>query len=320
MNLQEDIQIKLIFRLAPVLLSLLFVLVPVASYGAQISVMGPPVEQGQGIYSIPVVIDTGNDSINAVSGEVILPEGLNVGAILVNQSVVSFWVREPKIEPADQKGSARSIGFSGVIAGGVSTRAGNLFNIVFTSVDANNKNYTIQLKNLVAFKNDGLGTSITLKPVQTSFAVRSVAAATSTIVFNAQLAGDVTPPDPFEPALGHNTHVFDDKWFVAFATRDSGSGIDHYEVQETSNRTPDPNKWVRASSPYVLQNQNGRVTIFIKAIDKAGNSATALITHAGDASLRGYWWIFAALTLVGLMALLVLVKRWSRHPVIKPNV
>jgi hypothetical protein len=92
------------------------------------------------------------------------------------------------------------------------------------------------------------------------------------------IPADINPPELFVPELGQSNDILNGAWFVAFSTVDKGLGLDHFEVMEIV----DPllsifGSWKRAESPYVLQDQNLRSYILVKAIDRAGLSRTVTL-------------------------------------------
>ena len=101
-----------------------------------------------------------------------------------------------------------------------------------------------------------------------------------------EMRTDTTAPEPFTIELDREPTAYNGKYFIAWSTTDKQSGIDHYEVLET-----DPWKfgffsffngerrafWTRAESPYVLQDQNLRSKILVKAVDKIGNEQIAML-------------------------------------------
>ena len=82
------------------------------------------------------------------------------------------------------------------------------------------------------------------------------------------LEKDKTPPESFEITLGKDPSLFDNRYFIGFFTTDAESGVAYYEVQEGER------DFVRAESPYVLQDQSIKNIIKAKAFDKAGNERT----------------------------------------------
>lgn len=95
---------------------------------------------------------------------------------------------------------------------------------------------------------------------------------------------DATDPEEF------TLQVIDieNKKYLVFSTTDATSGIDRYEVSETGldwlgNTKPEQTiKWKIAKSPYLLENQNLKSVLKVKAIDKAGNERLSeIILHSG---------------------------------------
>jgi len=83
------------------------------------------------------------------------------------------------------------------------------------------------------------------------------------VIFRAMV--DSTVPEKFKSEIGQDPSVFGGKYFLSFSTTDKLSGIDHYEVKEGNK------DFKEVKSPYVLEDQNLRGKIIVKAIDKAGN-------------------------------------------------
>jgi len=115
------------------------------------------------------------------------------------------------------------------------------------------------------------------------------------------------------PEIAQNSAITNGKWFLVFATQDKGSGIDHYKVKETRQRFLDIfSKWISGESPHVLQDQELRSYIFVKAVDKAGNTRIEKITPKNP--LRWYEnyenWIIIK---VGILAALLATKKiWRK--------
>ncbi|OGH83817.1 MAG: hypothetical protein A2261_03705 [Candidatus Magasanikbacteria bacterium RIFOXYA2_FULL_44_8] len=104
---------------------------------------------------------------------------------------------------------------------------------------------------------------------------------------------DVDAPESFKPEIAQDPNIFGGKWFLAFATQDKGSGIDHYEIREDLGfriknlggiikkflipKSYLLNSWQEVESPYVLKDQKLKSWVYIKAIDKAGNERIEVI-------------------------------------------
>jgi len=84
---------------------------------------------------------------------------------------------------------------------------------------------------------------------------------------------DTTSPEEFTPQVMD----IEEKKYLVFSAMDATSGIDHYEVSEIGlnwlggvELEQEP-EWKIAKSPYLLEDQDLKSIVKIKAVDKAGN-------------------------------------------------
>ena len=96
---------------------------------------------------------------------------------------------------------------------------------------------------------------------------------------------DSTAPEDFQPEIAKDPSLFNNKYFLSFATEDKSSGIAYYEVLEEDKKgnyfgTKVKADWKRAESPYVLRDQNLKSKISVKAVDNAGNEKMRMIYPA----------------------------------------
>jgi len=123
---------------------------------------------------------------------------------------------------------------------------------------------------------------------------------------------DTQPPEEFKPETGKSPSVFEGKYFLSFATKDSGSGIDHYEILEIGDGGEEV--WKIGESPYLLKDQTLQSTIRVKAIDKAGNERIAEIIPSlpkRPISLPG-WKIILVLAGIGIAWWILRITRKRR--------
>ena len=85
--------------------------------------------------------------------------------------------------------------------------------------------------------------------------------------WNTILSNDKTPPEFIEAIVSRDAHILDNRYFVSFFAVDEDSGIAYYEIKEGDR------DFVRAESPYPLQDQSSKSIVQIKAVDKAGNES-----------------------------------------------
>jgi len=205
-----------------------------------------------------VLIDTQGEDINAFEGVVTFPSDLfKPLEVRRGGGLVNFWIEEPRIEASGE------VRFSGITPGGF-TGHGQLFSLVFQTKQQGSG--TIVVESGRALRDDGAGSSAHATSIGDSIVVSSSLASSGVI----PEIVDADPPEPFTPVVARDPTLFDGKYFLAFATQDKGSGVDHYEVCEGIFR-----ECVTAKSPYLLQHQNVDWKIIVRAVDRAGNVRTA---------------------------------------------
>ncbi len=245
-------------------------------------------------FEVGVFLDTQNDDINAIEGILVFSSDLlELKEIRDGNSIINFWVERPVL-------SQTPVTFAGIIPGGYRFPKGLILSLVFQA--KGNGTGTIRLENAHTLRNDGQGTETPLTLAFSSVVISDnpqfPPPAVSPIV-------DTIPPESFRPELSRDPSIFNNQWFLSFATQDKGSGIDHYEVRETY--AWGQGSWERAESPYVMRGQNPSLAVDIKAVDRAGNSrmeTTAPIKHVPSIVETIIFY-----GLIMLMILLVLVRR-----------
>lgn len=140
------------------------------------------------------------------------------------------------------------------------------------------------------------------------FRLRECVAGVCGPVSTRKIMKDNTPPEPFEPVLGQEDEIFGGKKFLSFATEDKVSGISYWEVYEGE-------KNYVARSPYVLQNQEYKGDIIIKAYDKAGNERQAVISTIEKKSTYNIVIMFGIIiiAIVAGMAVIFWLTRIKNH-------
>lgn len=203
------------------------------------------------------------EAINALEGKVVWPkEYFDLVAINDGNSIVNFWLTKPSV---DVEGY---LSFAGIIPGGYAESGGLLFS---ATLQAKQDGETeVSLKEVKALISDGQGTPapVTIVPLKLSIA-------TSTPLLLDFPNPDHERPEDFKPEISTSTDLFGGQYFMVFATQDKGSGVDHYEVIESSKiletRKIDPALWSRAESPYLLTDQTLASYLYVKAVDVVGN-------------------------------------------------
>ena len=246
-------------------LSLIFVLfsvLPLKGYAAKLSLDSQFQEIGIGQqFQVNVILNTEGEELNALEGNVIFPNNLaTLKEIRDGNSIISFWIERPKMINEDK------IEFSGIIPGGYQGTNGFLFSAIFTAKTEGKG--IIELQNTRVLKNDGIGTPANVKISNFQFNIKDVGRP-----YTSPEIRDAEPPETFRPEIAKDAELFNGKYFLVFATQDKGSGIAGYAIHENTRiRTRiDTKEWITAEGPYVLQDQNLRSYVYVKAVDKAGN-------------------------------------------------
>ncbi len=164
--------------------------------------------------------------------------------------------------------------------------------------------------------NDGLGTETHLSLVPNRLLV--VAAPNGYKPNQPTGPLDAIPPLPFDVNIIRTPHAFNNQYFATFMAEDNESGIDHYEVIEVSGIDsvvqPEPTdlSWRVGESPHVMKLQHMPVTIFVKAVDRAGNIRIERGSF-GSAPLRpNYGRIFALVLILFMLLCLAYFWGWFR--------
>ncbi len=229
-----------------------------------------------------VWLDPEGALVNAVEGGVLFEkEKFALKDISSADSIVNFWVEQPR------EVSQGEVFFSGIIPGGFSgvlspyyegARAGKVLSLALRAKESGSAMITLQ--NPKALLNDGNGTAVSVQESSVQLVISPQGAGGE---FVAPVLEDRDIPESFSPMVAQDASLFNGKWFMAFSTKDKGSGIDRYEVREDFPQGDirrffsGKNQWKRVESPYALYDQARRSNVLIKAIDRHGNERIATV-------------------------------------------
>jgi hypothetical protein len=259
---------------------------------------------------VGVLLSTQGQAIAAVEGEVTFPEEyFEVVDIRDGDSAINFWIEQPHV-------AGGTVRFAGVTPGGIVRQDALLFTLVLEAKAATPQ-AVLNTLHAQALLNDGQGTaaSVTTGPLEIEIlAVGNKGSYLPPV--------DNVPPEAFVLTLAQDPDVYNGAWSVVFATQDKGVGIDHYEVQE---RLPwwqfkgwgRQSAWVRAESPYLLQDQGLTSRIAVKALDKSGNErlSTLAPTHGFFINAEGKnWGILGPILLIMAISIIIAFgKLWRKR-------
>lgn len=214
-----------------------------------------------------VLIDAPDAAVNAAQGTFLYdPAQLTPVAVRYGNSILRYWVQPPSLP--ETSGEIPFIGglpYPGFIGNG-----GPIMSVVFRAEGSNTDTALSFASDAQAILNDGQGTAAdTQAEAMTIALVERKAAICSTAPERKDVFEDSTQPEPFDVIIAQSEKAFSGEYFAAFDAVDKGTGIDHYEVRESSLYQSTP--WFNTSSPYHLQTQGGQVLVEVRAVDGAGN-------------------------------------------------
>lgn len=271
---------------------LVCLIVPNNSRAAEINLnIGSSAYDLQDTFIVDVYIDTQFSNINAIEARIDFDASmLRIIETIDSDSAVNFWI--------EKEVSIDALMLSGIIPGGFRGESGKIISILFETIGSGQA--SIELQGASAFLNDGLGTREDVSGKQITI---DISKKVSLNIQNKNLhSSDKYPPESFKPEISRSTSLFDNKWFLVFATVDKNSGISHYLIKEASFR---PlmffKRWSVVESPYVLRDQDKTSFIAIKAVDKAGNEMVQKV-HPENPKTLGEK-ILATLISIGVLLL-----------------
>ena len=175
-------------------------------------------------FTLTVSLNTEGDSINTLAGDLnydnnfIQAEAINLGA-----SFISFWVEKPELK------TPGTIHFSGITPGGIFSSGGEVFKVIFKTKNAGDT--VLALNNANLFLNDGKGTIIPAKIINTNIKITELNNDTTTPIETK----DTISPEKFVTIRTKYPSMYDGKWFIVFSTTDKESGVDYFKVCEFFN-------------------------------------------------------------------------------------
>lgn len=273
---------------------------PISVLAASFSFNAPTNVRVGDQFEAVVEMDTENERINAVQGTIEVPGNLEVKEIRDGNTIINFWIEKPSVIVAES-----SVKFAGAIPGGYLGK-GKLFSVVFEAKSGGEAVFNIE--DSLALLNDGQGTpaKLSIKILKLSVGELVPGEASKIVV----VVEDELPPSEFKPEIGQDQNIFDGKYFLVFAAQDKESGVDFYQVSEERGFWrwligPNQKTLNKANSPYLLQDQELRSWIFVRAVDRVGNERIVLLRPRGISlgeqvlTIFGYAIVILVLILLG---------------------
>lgn len=281
------------------LLPLFFLCAPLTSFGATLYMEPNQAELKRGdSIAVAIRLDTDEDEcVNSVDAVITYSDNIQPVDTSRGDSILTLWIEEPKIDRIN-----RTITFAGGIPNGYCGRipgdprlTNNIVNLLFQSpglqigsTESGNDVSIDFAQETQVLLNDGFGTQAPLRTFGSKIALSREAGNFIDNPWQERVQNDLLPPEKFSISIEKIPDEYG-KYYVLFNTTDKQSGIDHYEVIEEPLDSKNlfgwgavTAPWVKAVSPYVLDDQSLNSTIRVRAIDKAGNEYIAVYVPSED--------------------------------------
>ncbi len=253
-------------------------------------------------FEIDIKMDVKDECVNAMRGEVYFPaqflEGVHFSK---SKSILSLWPEPPVIN--NDRGR---VSFAGGIPGGYCKRGGE--DVLVGSIIFKTKEVEREVTGDIVFNgssqvllDDGLATPSRLEKKMSFFVIVPEIAINPINPLEKRASEDKTVPEFSYFETRKDDFFFDGKNVLLFYAVDKDSEIDYYMVSEQKRFGFLPvtrENWKIAESPYILEDQDLRSIIKIKAVDVAGNEKVEVIYPPTSWQDVAVWVIFLIMLIV----------------------
>ena len=223
-----------------------------------------------GTFLVAVLLDSTDDTINALSVSINIPEEFVPKDTRNGDSIVSLWIENPMWNK-----ETRKLTFSGLILGGFLGTYAHLITIELSSTGKIGEGtLSFDSEETTILRNSADAEKITLDLESVTLPIIAGKENLSVVII------DTDPPEKFTPFIVAYEQAFDGNYVVVFSTQDKRSGICCYFVAEMRGKEVHDYTgltWKEAESPYTLNDQSLKGFVYVKAIDKEGNERVAVI-------------------------------------------
>lgn len=242
---------------------------------------------------IDVFLDT-EDIVNTISGSVVIENSSNVSIDIIDgNSSILFWVEKPYVEN-------NTVSFSGITPGGIQGNSLFLFSLAISGQHTGDV-LKLHVENGTILLHDGEGTKETVTSLPKNIYI-SEDESFSNIT---EMPIDKEQPEDFTPTIVQDSNLYDGKNVLVFLTQDKASGISSYEIKEGYF-----GRYIKAESPYLLKDQKLFKTIFVKAVDDAGNERIAIVHPQEKVFDENFILIFSILIVAVTIIFIIYRKKY----------
>ena len=265
----------------------------------------------EGTFFVAVLLDSGENSINALSVSIDVPEEFVLTDTRDGDSVISLWVDKPKWNK-----ETRKFTFSGLIPGGFVGAYAHLITMELSSTGKLGDGIlSFDLGETIVLRNSASAEEV-------MFDLESIILSVVKGKENVQVKIiDTDPPEKFVPFITDYEQTFDGNYVVVFGTQDKGSGMCCYKIAEMRGREVHDYTiltWREAESPYTLEDQSLRSFVYVKAIDKEGNETIAIVLP--QSTVLGYVMPYFTSILIIIVVVFISTLLYARKRQYEQNI
>lgn len=257
-------------------------------------------ETNHGVYGskdkilVDVFLDT-QDTVNTISGNIIIDSMNDLSIDIIDgNSTILFWVEKPSVQD-------KIISFSGIIPGGIQGNSLFLFSLVISGQESGDT-LKLHVENGTILLHDGEGTKQIISSLPKNIYISNEESFSN----SSQMPIDTEQPEDFTPTIVQDSNLYDGKNVLVFLTQDKASGISYYKIKEGYF-----GRYIEAQSPYLLKDQKLFKTIFVKAVDEAGNERVAIVHPQEKVFDENFILIFSILIIIVSVILVVYRKKYK---------
>lgn len=256
--------------------------------------------------TVPIRVAVEKDEcINTTDVVLEYSKNLNPVDISIGKSILSVWVEKPTINREENK-----ITFAGGIPNGYCGKTEGdpsmtniLVEVVFRTTETplesdgeiletgndSEQGAWVKFSTLsAAYPNNGSGEKISPRLIGSDFTIEPNPEGLISDDWLEEIKNDDINPEDFTIELEKSPNG---KYWIIFNTADKQTGLSHYEILEEPlsefknfNWGRTGASWVTADSPYVLKDQSLNSTIWVKAVDKAGNETITTLVPKNNSA------------------------------------
>jgi hypothetical protein len=217
-------------------------------------------------FQVDLMLDPQGKKINVVAATLSFSEDLlDIVEIGDGSSILTLWVEKPVLQEGKISFAGMAPGgFIGILGPYKGAQPGKILEIGLRGKSPGQGGINIEEAQVLL--HDGKGTPAEFSISNFQFSIKE-----DMEFVPVEPEPDTIPPESFTPEIARHPDLFDGKYFLVFSTTDKQTGVDYFEVKEGKR------DWERAESPYLLEDQDLRSYIYVKAVDRAGNERMEVI-------------------------------------------